>query len=52
MGEERDDAAVGTRRQQAEVALDELVQEPDPREDPGGVRTKNTSTSVRMREVG
>src|SRR3954463_2814470 len=33
--EERHAPAVGTRRQQAEVALDELAEEPDPEEDPG-----------------
>jgi hypothetical protein len=33
--EERHAPAVGTRRQQAEVALDELAEEPDPEKDPG-----------------
>src|SRR5215467_9150485 len=36
VGEEGDPAAVGRGAEQPEVGLDELVQEPQPQEDPGG----------------
>src|SRR5215510_12425676 len=36
VGEERDAAAVRLRAEQPEVRLDELVQEPEPEEEPGG----------------
>src|SRR5262249_15831878 len=36
VGEEGDPAAVGRGAEQPEVTLDELVQEPQPEEDPGG----------------